>query len=445
MSSNKDPLLTDLKGIILKLRSEDKPITDHHFELQNLCECFEKIFRKGLKNPGSLFGLYKRDYWSWIESLPSYTFNERLNPLFSIALEECRTSQKVRTHQGRGRLFIRIALTKKILSVALEHLVMNPKLTEYWYKPELSIIGNEVYIESLMSLLFLITEIKFDLNVKNASFLDETWMMAVMKQFELVPCKDLGVFIKHINGKAVVAEVEPGSVAEENNKIEVGDVFDELFGENLHGASKGKIPRLIRDHEGWPIYVTVVKCYMKNGRVYPPIYERLLCIKEEMPEFEVPQDRLPGSQHPESLGNGAQPPELASDGSTIYRLKYVGNVNVGEDGGTYIIESAISKVMEVSGTNEDKFKPVSLHLGETKVAIMSPENGDIIFQHSYPEISSCGRRLDAVNYFAYVAGDTSCTISKNFICYVFYANAEAESRTILRNIAQGFGRTTWFV
>ena len=45
-----------------------------------------------------------------------------------------------------------------------------------------------------------------------------------------------------------------------------------------------------------------------------------------------------------------------------------------------------------------------MELAETNVIFRTPDGDDEIWRHSYPEISSCGRRVDSVIYFAYVAG-----------------------------------------
>ena len=54
---------------------------------------------------------------------------------------------------------------------------------------------------------------------QNTSFLDQTWVMPVLRHYELVPCTQLGVLIRYINNRVVVAAVQPGSVAEENVSI----------------------------------------------------------------------------------------------------------------------------------------------------------------------------------------------------------------------------------
>lgn len=58
-----------------------------------------------------------------------------------------------------------------------------------------SIIGNEILGEIFLSLLYQSAHIDFDLKLENASFLDETWLLPVYQECELVPCMDLGVYL----------------------------------------------------------------------------------------------------------------------------------------------------------------------------------------------------------------------------------------------------------
>ncbi|XP_070579872.1 uncharacterized protein [Ptychodera flava] len=442
----RDPLLTELKGILLNLKDEQQAIRDGNPKVKQLCENLENILRKGLKQPGSLFGLNKRDFWCWVEALPNYTWNDKINPLFSLAIETCKNSPKLKTHQGRGRCFLRIALVKKIVSVPIEQLLKNPKLTEYWYDPATSIIGNELLKESLMSMLFLITNINFELNLKNASFLDESWQIPVYKHYELVPCKDLGVIVRHVKGRVMVADVKPGSVAGEDEKIEPGDVLDELFGDSLYDCSRGKISQLLYQHEGWPIYVSVIKCHLKNGKIFSPLYVRLGILRKEFKNFKEPQERDPKPRIPPHAqlprDELDEVPISSPEGSAGYRVKYIDKIAVGQDGGVNQIEGAIMSVIK---KHEKNPQDVYFEMGEKDVLVTNIRSRETAFTHSYTEISSCGRRTDTLTYFAYIAGETTCTLSKEFVCYVFEAKTEEESKTILCSIAQGFGRTTWFV
>lgn len=48
----------------------------------------------------------------------------------------------------------------------------------------------------LMKLLFEVTEVDFELSVELSSFLDETWVIPVVKTIHLPPLKSLDIKIK---------------------------------------------------------------------------------------------------------------------------------------------------------------------------------------------------------------------------------------------------------
>ncbi|XP_014665008.1 PREDICTED: uncharacterized protein LOC106807235 [Priapulus caudatus] len=381
-----DPLLKRFKGLVLLLRNEKEPIRDHNSFLQQFSETLEEIFRRGLKHfvflaePGAIFGFNKRDYWNWIESLPDVLNVQTINPALTLAVSTVKNCKKVKTNQGRGRLFIRFALARKSLHLPVKYIHTNTTLLEYWYDPNSSIIGNEILSEIFLSLLEETKQIIFNLNIKNSSFLDETWTIPVYKQFEFVPCRDLGIHLSYIKGRAVVAAVDIGSVAAEDNKIETGDVLDELYGVSLNGVRKGQLQTITADFSRF---------------------------------------------------------------RANYLVKYVGRVDVGEYGGVAVIENGIQEVLRNASDIEKQ--EVYFELGETDVTVTLKNSCKVLLKHSYTEISSCGRRVDSVDFFAYIAGETSCSLAKKFVCYVFEAACDEESKTILCAIAQGFGRTHWFV
>lgn len=269
-----DPLLKQLKALTLEFRLSKGIVNDKTEKFESFCEILEKIFRKGLKQNGGWFS--KTDYWCWINKLLDNPSNQRMNPIFSMVTDIVKECKKVTNHQGRGRLFIRYALVKKILGLPVELLMKNRLMAETWYHPEHSILGNEILSEIFISLLFEITEIRFLLNLKNSSFLDETWMLPVYKDYELVPCDDIGMTVQYLVGRTLVRNVVPGSVAEEDGKIGCGDVLDELFGISLRDATKTKVQLILRQNNGWPIRLAVTKCHTSDGCIYPPIEELMI-------------------------------------------------------------------------------------------------------------------------------------------------------------------------
>jgi len=446
-----DPLLKKLKGFIVKLRTDPDPIHDDHCCLQAFCETIETIFRKGLKQSASLFQLKQRDYWHWIENIGDGE-NIRVNPIFTMAVAGVKTCGKVLTTRGRGRFFIRMALQKKVLRVPVEYLSKDVALQEVWYDPGCSILGDEILCEILKSLLYEVTEVNFQLRIKNASFLDETWALPVYRSYEFVPCKDLGLLLHIEDGRAVAFEVHPGSVAEEDNKIEPGDILDEIQGECLRNARKGRIPTIIKQSQNVPIYLSVIKCRRGDGSMYRPIVEIMRKIG-----MQVNTNHIESKKKPMEYGDVRMPPHALlpedepeevpihhSQEAAHYNIRYLGNTPIGSDGGVHKIEGAIGEILKWP---KDKLlgKEVSLELGETDIFVKDRESQEIILKQSYTEISSCGRRVDCVEYFAFLAGETTCSLAKDFIAYVFKANTDEESKTILCAIAQGFGRTHWFI
>jgi len=57
------------------------------------------------------------------------TFCFRHNPVLQKAIEQVTSNQQVHSPLGRGRCFIRAALNAKIISVPVEQLAKNHKLT----------------------------------------------------------------------------------------------------------------------------------------------------------------------------------------------------------------------------------------------------------------------------------------------------------------------------
>ena len=84
----------------------------------------------------------------------------------------------------------------------------------------------QVLGEILISLLAPLEElVKFSLNLRNASFLDESWELGWFRRFELVPCRRLGLDLMPVLGRLLVCQVEPASVADEDLKVGLSSLF----------------------------------------------------------------------------------------------------------------------------------------------------------------------------------------------------------------------------
>lgn len=464
-----DPLLKQLKALTLDFRLSKGIVNDKSEKLEPFCEILEKIFRKGLKQNGGWFS--KTDYWCWIYKLLDSPTSQRINPIFSMVTDIVKESKKVCNLQGRGRLFIRYALVKKVLGVPVELLMKNRQMAEIWYHPEHSILGNEILSEIFISLLFEITEIRFLLNLKNASFLDETWGLPVYKEYELVPCDDIGMTVQYLVGRTLVRNVAPGSVAEEDGKIGCGDVLDELFGVSLRDASKSKVQYILRQNSGWPIRLAVTKCHTSDGCIYPPIEELMVLanlnrdqvnltpVKEIPKKKEFKDDDEESADEPDlfhpPVERGRKPahallpfddtdeiPVHGSDQTACYSVLFIEEVYLGNNGGQDRILDVIGRSMVNYPGKQQSFL---LQLGETEVIILTRDQKKIAYRHSFTEISSCGRRTDSLKIFAYIAGETTCSLAQNFICRIFEAETPEEAKIILCAIGQGFDRTSFFV
>ncbi|XP_052830320.1 uncharacterized protein LOC106869617 [Octopus bimaculoides] len=412
-----DPLLKQLKALILEFRLSEVAVNDKNEKLHTLCDIIEKIFRKGLKQNGGWFS--KTDYWCWISKSVYDVANDRVNPIFVMVTNIVNESKKVCTLQGKGRLFIRCALVKKVLGVAVELLRKDQRLTDIWYDTEYSILGNEILSEIFISLLFEITEIKFLLNLKNASFLDETWDLPVYKEYELVPCDDIGMTVQYLSGRTLVISVVPGSVAEEDGKVGCGDVLDELFGISLRNANKSKVQQILRQNRGWPIRLSVNKC-LKDNHIYGPIEELLTLANLQRDQIKIEPKRSPASSDEETdffrpvAEKGRKPahallpgdysdeiPVHGPEQKAFYPVLFIAEVYVGNKGGQ-------KEILDVIGQNmvnyPGKQQPFLLQLGETEVLVMTRDKKQIVYRHCYTEISSCGRRLDTMKIFAYICG-----------------------------------------
>ena len=78
----------------------------------------------------------------------------------------------------------------------------------------------------------------------------------------MVPTSDVGVNVVLVLGWSVVTSVLPGSVAAEDDKVEVGDIVTHINQESVVGASNtDKLLGLISKAKGKPILLTVTKCF----------------------------------------------------------------------------------------------------------------------------------------------------------------------------------------
>ncbi|KAK0048473.1 hypothetical protein Bpfe_022088 [Biomphalaria pfeifferi] len=436
------PLLKILKASLLDLHNEGGKILDTNPRLIPMCRTLEDIFRLGLQTHHRHW-FTKPDYWNVLSKL-----GEKAGPGLYHIIKFVKGNAKTDTDQGRGRLFIRACLLKKDLVTLVKKLREDNPFLQMWYDSSTSILNNDILSEILLSLLAEVQNIPFSLYLKNASFLDETWEMGEYRDYELVPCDVLGVHLQLINSHLVVTDIDPESVAGEDDKVSVGDVMDELYTESLKGAKRGKVRDLFQMYKGMPVYVSFVKARFPDGQMYRPISSLLRLLAIDISQVNGPQT-IPTSGPIRKPAHALLPeeeedeiPVHGPDGKAEYTVVYRGLYHLKQDGRVDRIHDSIENVI---CNSEQKKEVVKLQTSETGIEVRRLSTNEVLLNHSYTEISACGRRTDMLLYFGYIAGETTCNLAKDFTCFVFESNDASEAKIILCSIAQGFERTHWFL
>ncbi|KAF4797353.1 hypothetical protein TURU_073729 [Turdus rufiventris] len=238
--ARKEPLLSALKGGVLRLREAGGPCTDTSPHLVSLCQLLESILRKGLRQP-------------------------------------------------------------------------------------------------FLSLLLVLAEIDFSLDLQNCSFLDESWLLPVCSTYETVPCRALGMVLRYVDGRVFVTKVLPGSQAEVDEVVLAGDILDEINGCSLRYASPGQAGAMLQRLKGQPLTLRLLRWRWHDGTVFEPLLPYLKALKEKEPQFQL--------QHsPQHRGEGE--PQQLQGGRLLYNLRYLGQTSVGTYGGRDVLEEAIPAVLE---------------------------------------------------------------------------------------------------
>ncbi|XP_015674637.1 uncharacterized protein LOC107290281 [Protobothrops mucrosquamatus] len=427
--SGKEPLLGALKVCILNFQESNSPYTDTCPHLQSFCEILEMILRKGLKQP--VLGFKRKDYWHWLEQLPQQeTHHSRT--LLSMMIEKTNSCEKVLTAQGRGRYFLRLALNGKLLAVAVQQLIKTPRLLEC-YDPITSILSNEEFSEPFFSMMLVVTEMNFSLDLQNSSFLDESWQLPVCQTYETVPCRELGMVLRYLNGRIFIIEVLPKSQAEVDEVVLVGDVIDEINGSSLRNACNGQAGSVLQKLKGKPLSFRLIRWKWHDGGMYKPLLPYLKVLREKIPSFQLQHEHKPKEENEERSLQG---------GRLLYNLRYLGQANVGKYGGKEILDVGIPMVLDKHLPQQE----ILFDVKETEVIIQHKTTSKVLFRYSYTDISCVGRRLDSNNFFAFCSlASPDSPEDSTFDCLVFESNSEEESEEIIKRIAAGFKHTEWFV
>lgn len=435
-----DPLLRELKGCVLKLvqTSGSSEITDGNEELQHFCQNLERVFQKGLLRTTSLGFTKISESWYWLEQLASQHRGVAFNYISSV--NAVKTSQKVVTPTGKLRLLIRTCLVSRCLHVPVEILVRNRQPGSI-YDENLSILGDEILGEIFLSVLLQCSRLQFRLCLYNASFLDDTWLLPQYMKLEFVPCKVLGVCACFVSGKAVIVGIKSDSVAAEDDKIEVGDVLDELNGVHITTSKRGKLSSIMRRASGQPVAVNIIKAHLPlTGDLFPSVIGLLRQAQIDPDELRLQySDRH--KQVPRDVREKMKRvPAAARPG---FDVTYVGSIDTGKYGDVQQIDSALKRILLKS--HGASHHPALFEIQEIGIKVIECSTGKVLQKFSYMEISSCGRSVSIPNHFCFIAGDTSCNTAKTFTCFAFRCNNEEHIHTILQSIGQGFQRTHFAV
>ncbi|XP_076763976.1 uncharacterized protein LOC143431269 [Xylocopa sonorina] len=433
-----NPLIKELKGWTRKLTESDKEIDDENEDLPFFCKSLEKCFQKGVLMRLNPIGFPKLpDAWYWMEEIAEKHFSSCCT--YSLVIEQVKQNSKVHTPTGQLRLLIRTCLMRKCLYMPVELLVRTPLMATDYYDKN-SILGDNILGEIFLSVLLQSSKLNFKLNLRNSCFLDESWHLPECLALELVPCKSLGISVCFTNGKALIVNLDKNSVAAEDDKVEVGDVLDEINGNVITSNTKGQLRKFMRKTVGQPVYLYVVKHRNKKTRqLYIPIVHLIRSsgiegLKKILKKFnsEVQDEnekREVSKLETKSLNAG-------------FSVKFCGSIHIGAEGDVKQIERAILQVLKLEDL---KLVPVKFECLEIGIRVTRDLDDNILCKQSYMEISSCGRTGNIPNHFAFIAGDTNCNLATKFDAYVFYHENENEVQTILQSLGQGFQRTHFAV
>ncbi|XP_051968500.1 uncharacterized protein LOC127633446 isoform X2 [Xyrauchen texanus] len=479
----KDPLIETLKVCILNLKLEGT-VTDSSLHLASCCEFLELILRKGLQQP--VLSLAHRDYWHCFEQLLQHDSCGRLSSI-SLAVQQTTACTKLTNSQARGRFFIRLMLMRKTLGNVVKHLLHTNRVIELYspyiailrneefvgeflyvclckafsvitfcvytdnecqffssqlYSPYIAILRNEEFVEPFLSLSMVLSEMDFKLSIENCSFLDESWLLPVCEIYETVPCRELGVVLRYLDGRVFVFDLLQGSQAQVDMFAEPGDIIDEINGISLRNASNGQAGVVLSKLKGQPLSIRLIRWRGGDGSIYQPLVKHLRQLKQEKPSLQF--GPKPASHQDRTVGQRKGQTQCVKDGRILYAVHLLGKANIGMYGGKEVLQHAIPAVME----SKQARKEVLLDVKETHLTCTDKTNKQELFQHHFPEISCVGRfgsQPDLTIFAFCVLDPPQAGRPAGFCCVVLQAATSSECEEIVNRIAAGFKHTEWFV
>lgn len=441
-----DPYIKEIKGVVqqfLQIISQHSQINDNDFYLATFCNLLEKIFESGLiRQQNTLYFIrYIDSAYCWMSSIVK---EKSVSLTYINCVDQVKSCSETATNRARFRLLVRYCLVKKCVHVPVEYLIRNGK-SDLFYSTN-SIIGDEILSEIFLSVLYQISKFNFNLQLENASFLDVTWYIPQLLHLELVPCHSIGLSISYAAERAVIVAITPDSVAAETGKINIGDVLLKLNGEVINSSVKGRLSSLLKYKRNRPILLTIAKAFNDERQ------EFFNPIKFLFKEVHLNHEVVVQSYKSDLRINNSK------ENSSGFNVTYLGCVDVGPNGNVKQVGRAIRKLL-LTGNHLQKDldhddetvvllklrQPVIFEIGEIGVKVKDFETKDLVLDHSYMKISSCGSVPFNDNHFGYIAGEENCDVAKKFLCHIFEVKNVDLLETILQSIGQGFRRTHFAV
>ncbi|XP_049615879.1 uncharacterized protein si:ch211-250n8.1 isoform X2 [Syngnathus scovelli] len=436
----KDPLLSALKVCLLHLQSNDgQTVTDSNPQLPSCCQLLELLLRKGLQQP--VLSLVHRDYWHCFEQLLHKDTCGRLSAVAS-AVEQTKACRKLISAQGRGRYLLRLALGRKTLPQFIAHLLHTPRVLE-WYSPTFSILRNEEFSEPFMSLLLVLSQMDFKVDMENCSFLDESWLLPVCELYEVVPCRQVGMVFSYLNGRVFLLDMISGGQAHVDQFLSRGDVIDEINGTCLRNSKSGQAGVVLSRLKGCFLSIRVVRWRAQNGTVYRPLVKLLRTLRIENPWLQL--GPAP-SQQPANDQRTSPPTQCFKEGRIVYIVHFLGDTNIGKFGTKEVLPFAISHVLQENQPS----KEVHLDLKETHLTCTESSSNETLCEHHYPDISCVGRYAQpdySILGFCVIKRppDTPSSSSPtSFSCVVLKAACSKECEEIVKRIDPTLFCSHWF-
>ncbi|KAJ8678529.1 hypothetical protein QAD02_014316 [Eretmocerus hayati] len=439
-----DPLIRELKGYTRKFTESAANIEDDTEGLAQFCKCLEKCLQKGVLPHLDFIGSSSYpEAWKWMEDIAKVKDDALIS--YASIVEDVTDNKRVQENVGRLRLVLRTCLNRKCLHVPVGYLVRTPNLALDYYRRD-SIIGDEILGEILYSVLLQISELKFRLNLRNASFLDDTWDLPICIAVDLVPCKTLGISLCFVKGRALVVKLEKNSVAAEDGKIEIGDVLSEINGQTVCSEVRSHLSKILKKNSCQPISLFIVK-FRRRDEIFVPIESMIECSGlTHMKNLLHTMKAIDLS----AVAHKSKPsPQYRRENSTLLDTKYhglinyCGSVKIGREGDVRQIDGAMRQLFEMKNIDRIPVRFECLELGIRIFRI--PDNKEIL-RKSYMEISSCGRSDLFPGYFAFISGQTVDGGVTHFEAHVFQNDTdESKTRAILQSLGQGFYRTHFAV